>query len=457
MTTSSSRREFLRWSSRLSLAGTATPFALNMAALNAASAQSASDYKALVCVFLYGGNDNANTLIPFDSASHAVYARARDGLARPRDALRVLGAPLTDLQGREMALPAELAPLRERFDAGRLAVVANVGPLLAPVSQQALRNGSVPLPPKLFSHNDQQSTWQSSAPEGARAGWGGRLGDALAASNRNATYTSISVTGNAVWSSGQSVLQYQVGPGGAVPVNALGGDSLFGSSAAPALLRQLMTADRGSLLQKDHAALMRRTLDTNQELGTALSAAPVLRTLFPDNNGLASQLRMVARLIAARSQLGARRQVFFVSLGGFDHHAFLSNGHPPLLAQLGQALAAFDQATIELGVDNQVTTFTASDFGRALTPNGDGSDHGWGSHHFVMGSAVRGRDIYGQLPVVALGTPEDAGQGRLLPTTSVDQYAATFGRWLGVSDTQLSELLPNLNRFSPNVLPLMRT
>jgi uncharacterized protein (DUF1501 family) len=454
MTRSTSRREFLRQSARFAGLGTAAPFALNLAALGSAAAQSAADYKALVCVFLYGGNDHHNTVIPYDTAAYAEYQRARPGIARARSELVALSASARQ-GGRAFALPTELGPLAGLYESGRLAVVANVGPLSQPTTRAQYESRSVPLPPKLFSHNDQQSVWQASVPEGAREGWGGRIGDVLAAGNRTGTFTSVSLSGNAAWSSGRSTLQFQVSPAGPAQVNPLAGSTLFGSALAPSLLRQSITTTRSHVLQNDHAQLMQRALDANAELRTALSGVPAFQTPFPDNNGLAAQLRMTARLIAARQALGARRQVFFVSLGGFDHHAFLSGSHPPLLAQVGAALGAFDAVLGELGLRDRVTTFTASDFGRALLSNGDGSDHGWGSHHLVMGGAVRGREVYGSFPATVPGTPEDAGQGRQIPTTSVDQYAATLGRWMGLGESQLDDVLPNLRQFDRNALPML--
>lgn len=452
MTHNASRRQFLACSSRLAALGAGSPFALNLAAIGAAAAQSASDYKSLVCIFLYGGNDNHNTVIPYDAASYAGYQQARRSIARERADLVALTPPTTQ-GGRVFSLPTEMQPLATLYESGRAAIVANVGPLLRPTTRTQYQNRSVPLPPKLFSHNDQQSVWQASVPEGAAYGWGGRIGDLLAGSNAKSTFTSISVAGNAVWASGQSTLQFQVGPAGPIAVNSLGGGTLFGSTTASALLRRVVAEPRTHVLQNDHTRLVQRALTANEELRTALASTPDLQTVFPEG-GLAAQLRMAARLISIRNSIGARRQVFFASLGGFDHHAFLSNSHPPLLAQLSSALAAFDAALGELGVRNSVTTFTASDFGRTLIANGDGSDHGWGSHHFVVGGAVRGREIYGAFPVVAVNTDDDAGQGRLIPTTAVDQYAATFGRWMGLTDTQLVEVMPNLPHFSPAVLPV---
>lgn len=448
-----SRREFLRWSAATASLGAAAPFALNLAAINSAAAQGASDYKALVCVFLYGGNDCANTVIPYDAAAYADYQRARPSIARARNTLLPL-TPSALQGGRQLALPPELAPLATLYEAGRLAIVGNVGPLLRPTTRQQFEARTVPLPPKLFSHNDQQSVWQSEAPEGATTGWGGRIGDVLGATNTKATFTSISVAGNAAWSSGRTVQQYQVGPGGANSVNALSGSALFGSGAAPALLRQVVAAPRTHLLQDDHARLMQRALAANADLIAASGGLPPLATPFPADNALAAQLRMVARLIALRGALGARRQLFFVALGGWDQHAFLTSSHAAQLTLLANALAAFDAALGELNLRTQVTTFTASDFGRTLLANGDGSDHGWGSHHFVLGGAVRGREVVGQFPDVALNTAQDAGQGRLIPTTSVEQYAATLARWMGLSDTQLDDVLPNLRHFSARTLPL---
>ena len=450
--TNTSRRKFLNWSASAAALGAGAPFALNLAAIGAASAQTASDYKALVCIFLYGGNDNHNTVIPYDAASYAGYQQARASIARVHNTLVPL-TPLSNLGGRQFALPPELQPLATMFGAGRVAIVANVGPLVRPTTRAQYEARSVPLPPKLFSHNDQQSVWQASVPEGAAYGWGGRIGDVLASANSKSTFTSISVAGNAVWASGQSTTQYQVGPAGAIAVNSLANASLFGSASASQLLRKVVADPRSHVLQNDHTRLMLRALTANQDLRDAMAGTPDLQTVFPDGS-LAAQLKMVARLIAIRDRLGAKRQVFFVSLGGFDHHAFLSSAHPPLLTQLAAALSAFDAALGELNVRDRVTAFTASDFGRTLISNGDGSDHGWGSHHFVLVGAVKGRDIYGRFPVVAVGTSDDAGHGRFIPGTSVDQYAATFARWMGLSDPQLTDVLPNLQYFSPTTLPL---
>jgi len=442
------RRAFLRRGAALSLAAGAMPWALNLAAMGEAAAQSAGDYKALVCVFLYGGNDHANSLVPYDQASYDAYAGIRASLALDRGSLAatVLNPAVALPGGLQYALAPGLAPLLPVFDAGRMAVLLNVGTLVQPTTKAQYLARSVALPPKLFSHNDQQSYWQSSLPEGARTGWGGRIGDLFASGNGNSTFTCISVTGNAVYLTGQTAVQYQVSSSGALAVDGIK-NPLFGSAACSAALRSLVTQPRVHLLENEYATVTRRSVESNDQLSAALAGATV-PTAFPSGNALAAQLRTVARLIAARSALGARRQVFFVSLNGFDSHDALAATHPALLVAVGNALAAFYQATVDLGVAPQVTTFTASDFGRTLVPNNDGTDHGWGGMQFVLGGAVRGGSFVGTPPVMANNGPDDVGQGRLLPTLSVEQMAATLANWLGVSASDQLALLPNLANFS---------
>jgi uncharacterized protein (DUF1501 family) len=451
-----SRREFLKRASALSVTGVAAPWALNLAAIGEAAAANATGYKALVCVFLYGGNDYANTLVPYDTTNYTAYQAQRTAIAIARDTLAgTVLAPTTALpDSRQYALAPELAPLMPLFNAGQMAVMLNIGTLVQPTSKLEYSNKSVPLPPKLFSHNDQQSVWQSSAPEGSTSGWGGRIGDLFAAGNGNATFTCVSAAGNAVYLSGQSAVQYQVTANGSVPLAALK-TPLFGSQACSDALRALVTAPRTHLFEAEHTRVMKRSIEADAQLTTALAATPALATVFPAGNGLAAQLNMVARMIAARSTLGAKRQVFFVSLGGFDTHDNLLTDHPTLMATVGPALATFHAATVEMGVANNVTAFTASDFGRTLTTNGSGSDHGWGSMHFALGGAVNGRAFYGAPPVVANNGPDDVGQGRLLPSIAVDPFGATLATWFGVEAGELATVLPNIGRYSTRDLGFM--
>jgi uncharacterized protein (DUF1501 family) len=446
-----SRRAFLKRSGALGLAGVATPFVTSLGAIGEAAAATATDYKALVCVFLYGGNDYANTLPPYDQASYAAYAAARQNIALNRDALaNTVLNPANSLGGRQYALAPNLAPLLPIFNAGRLGVVLNLGTLVQPTTKTQYQQQSVKLPPKLFSHNDQQSYFQASSPEGATSGWGGRIGDVFQNGNGAASLTCINASGNAVYLTGRSALQYAVGTGG--PISLINNaSSIFGSPTVASTLRSLMTTGPANLMANEHAKVSKRALDTYAQVTGALASAPNANfPLFPAGNNLADQLRMVARMISVSAELGAKRQVFFVSQGGHDLHDNLVAQHPNLMTSLGNALRAFYDTTVALGVSDKVTTFTGSDFGRTLQSNDDGSDHGWGSMHFVMGGAVHGRRFYGTPPAIGNGTSDDVGQGRLLPTTSVDQYAATLAQWFGVSSTDLPTVLPNIGNYNPS-------
>ncbi|MBA3838406.1 MAG: Tat pathway signal protein, partial [Zymomonas sp.] len=338
-TSDQSRRAFLKRSAALGLVGGAAPFVTNLAAIGEAAAATASDYRALVCVFLFGGNDYANTLTPYDQPSYNQYAAARPNLAHPRDTLAAtLLNPATGLPGgRQYALGPTMAPLIPIFDAGRMAVVLNVGTLVQPTTKAQYTANTVRLPPKLFSHNDQQSYWQASNPEGATSGWGGRIGDLFQSGNGTSTLTCINAAGNAVFLSGRSAIQYSIGTNG--PIALLNNSStLFGSAAAASTLRSLMTGTNANLFANEHATISRRALDTFTQVNAALASAPVGNfPLFPSGNNLAAQLQIVARMISVSQELGARRQVFFVSQGGFDLHDNLLAQQPGLLATVSNA------------------------------------------------------------------------------------------------------------------------
>ncbi|MGP7795821.1 DUF1501 domain-containing protein [Sphingomonas sp. CLY1604] len=445
-----SRRAFLKRSAALGVAGVATPFVTSLAAIGEAAAATATDYKALVCIFLYGGNDYANTLPAYDQASYAAYLAARSNIALNRESLAAtLLNPASALPGgRQYALAPTMVSLLPLFDQGKLAVALNVGTLVQPTTKAQYQANSVRLPPKLFSHNDQQSYFQASNPEGATSGWGGRIGDLFQSGNGASTLTCINASGNAVYLTGKAAVQYAIGTGGPIALinNA---SSLYGSTTAAATLRSLMTGSNANLFAGEHARVSKRALDTYTQVSGALAGAPAANfPLFPTGNSLADQLRMVARLISVSSELGAKRQVFFVSIGGFDLHDNLVAQHPGLIGKVADAMRAFYDTTVALGVADKVTSFTASDFGRTLQSNDDGSDHGWGSHHLVMGGAVRGRRFYGTPPAVGNGTPDDVGQGRLLPTIAVDQYAATLASWFGVGNGDLTTVLPNMGNYN---------
>lgn len=418
----------------------------------AAEEQGDSTYKALVCVFLYGGNDHANTVIPYDATNYARYKSARGAIAIPHEELAatvlrpVAEQALTD--DMRLALSPHLPKLSSRFSSGDLAVLFNTGPLIAPLTKAQYEDPNTsrfPRPPKLFSHNDQQSTWQSFEAEGAISGWGGRIADQLQSQNTNAMFTAMNASSNAVFISGETSFPYKVGRGGASTIDGLRHPT-FGEP-----LRQILNTHHSHMFEQDYSSTVARSIEYGQFVNEALGSSS-LGTAFPNDNRLADQLAVVARMIAARRKFGVNRQVFFVSLGGFDHHTNLLSRHATLMSQVDDALDAFFRATIELGISKSVTTFTASDFGRTLSSNGDGSDHGWGSHHFVLGGDVRGGLFYGTAPRISVNSNDQVGNGRLLPTVSVDEYSATLSKWLGVPDSELNKIAPNIGRFgSPDL------
>jgi uncharacterized protein (DUF1501 family) len=462
-----SRRLFLQAASALGtqagLAKGAAPLAMSLAGLSALASQSAhaadvsTGYRALVCLFMAGGNDSHNWVVPIEPGEYAQYANVRRELAWNAAQLQ----PITSTSqgsGRRFGMPLELAPLRELYEAGRAAIMANIGTLERPVTKAEYQAG-VGLPSKLFSHNDQQSIWQSLSPEGARSGWGGRIGDILASANAYPVFTSISAAGNAIFLTGANVAQYQVSSEGPVQVKALTDGWTLGSHSVAGPLRRTLVRGGNHVMQAEYTKVMQRSLDTSAALqaalaGTSVPALPTTPIALPNGgsldlsrDGLARQLRMVAQLVGAGQTLGMRRQVFMVNIGGFDTHASQMRDQPLLMARVAQSVGYFMGALGAMGLQNNVTLFTASDFGRTLTSNGDGCDHGWGSHHFVAGGMVRGREIYGRMPITALGTADDVGSGRLLPSTGVTQLAARLGGWMGLSAAEQAWVLPNLGAF----------
>ena len=478
-----SRRRFLRTASVVSgsVGTAAAPFALNLASLSTAVAQTSADYKAIVCLFFYGGNDSSHMVLRTDAASFNEYTRLRS-VAPESIALKAPGTPVVPTAA--LASPDRLGGVRAiapkftvspennaftyalhpsmpevatLFAANRLAILANAGPLVQPLTRAEYVANVKPRPKALGSHNDQQSTWQALGPEGVKVGWGGHLGDLVASSNTNTVFTSISVSGNAVFSAGETVFQYQVSGGGATQIGGLTG-TLFGSTSASATLKNIVTGSNQHLFANEYGAIVKRSVDAQAAFQTAYVASTVTAptqyvqpsTNANANNGLATQLQTVARIIGARAGLGTKRQVFFVSMGGFDTHDNQNANQAARLARISHALGYFDTALAGLpGGDmrSNVTLFTASDFGRTLTSNGDGTDHGWGSHHFVMGGAVKGGEIYGRFPQFGLNL-SDSANNAYLPVTSVDTIGSTLGRWFGASDTDLNIVFPNLPNFS---------
>lgn len=464
-----SRRSFLRHAACAAVGTTALSSVVwNLRALNAAAAANSSiganDYKALVCLFLYGGNDSNNLLIPTDPSGYSTYAAARQGLALPLGGAKpilTLNAPATYSDGHTYGLHPSAPGLRNLYNAGKLALVCNVGTLIQPVTRADWLSGAPKFPPQLFSHNDQEVQWQTSLPDQpATRGWGGRLADllisgALGPVNSGANVAmSMSLAGTNTFQVGGSVFQYQVSPYGVTDLSDYNGTT---KTSIDKILGLPLGQSTPNLFEAEYARITKRSLANSADLRTALNGVN-LSTPFPtsaDYNSrglstyLADQLKMVAKLIAARSSLKMNRQIFFCAVGGYDTHGDQLGGHANLLTELSEGLSAFYQATTELGVADRVTTFTASDFGRTFPVNGgDGSDHGWGSHHLVMGGAVKGKDLYGRFPTLTVDGPDDTGQGRWIPTVSVDEYSATLARWFGADANGLGTVFPNLGRFS---------
>jgi len=438
------RRSFIQYAS-LAAAGNALglrPFG----ALNAL-AQSGAGYKALVCVFLFGGNDGNNTLIPFDTSGYASYSSLRGDLALAQNTLLPLtGAP-------NFALNPNLPDIQTLFNNKNAALVANVGTLIQPLTRAQYLAGQI-CPTNLFSHPDQQLEWQNAAQSAVTAtGWAGRIADALgSAYNQNASIPMItSVAGDTLFCNGSATSPISISPGN------LGAASCSEGSACTARqssAQALLTLNSGiSLVQADDS-ITTNAYAYAKTLADATQSITPLQTVFPSNNGLAAQLKQIAQIIQVRAALGVQRQIFFAGIGNFDTHADQIPLQSALLGEISPALAAFYNATVEMNVSSDVTAFTMSDFSRTFQPNSNnGSDHAWGSHHMVIGGAVKGGQIYGTFPTLALGGPDDSGSnGRWVPSTASSQYAATLAQWFGVSSANLSTVLPSIGNFSSNNL-----
>jgi uncharacterized protein (DUF1501 family) len=435
------RRSFIKYAS-LAAAGNAA--ALGPFGTLNAFAQAGGDYKALVCVFLFGGNDANNTLIQFDTAGYNNYAAVRGPLAIPQSQLLQLSAMPN------FALNPNLPDIQTLFDNKNAALVANVGTLIEPTTKAQFQAG-IDLPTNLFSHPDQQLEWQNAAQSGATStGWAGRIADTLNPSyNSGASVPMItSVAGDTLFCNGSASTPVSVSPGNLGGAQCSEGTTECGAQLVTA--QALLSFDSGlTLVQADN------TITTNaysyaKTLSAAVQSVSPLKTVFPANNGVAAQLQQIAQIIQVRAALGVSRQIFFCGIGNFDTHSNQLALQNALLASISPALAAFYAATVEMGVENSVTSFTMSDFSRTFQPNSNtGSDHAWGSHHIVMGGAVKGGQLYGTFPTLALNGPDDSGSnGRWVPSTGSVQYAATLASWFGVSAAQMPSIFPNIGSFA---------
>jgi uncharacterized protein (DUF1501 family) len=455
------RRSFLQSAGALagvSALGTFQGLGLSNALAQAAPA---SDYKALVCIFLFGGNDGNNLVIPRDNAAYNLYSTARGGTTN--GGIAVAQSELVAINPRSLSagygLHPQFAPMKSVWDAGKLAVLCNVGPLVEPLTKSEYSQGAKARPEQLFSHSDQQTQWQAAiSDQAARTGWGGRLADVIDAQNGASTMPMIaSIAGSSFFTIGNTPNVVSVPSTGSFGLS--GFTTSTASTARLNALRELLLLNSSNEFVREADDIFAQAIDSSNIINPVITGGTTsLNSLFPTPaTGIGNQLLQVARLINARSTIGLKRQVFFVSLGGFDTHAGQINTQDGLFAQLAPAMKAFYDATVQMGVADQVTTFTLSDFGRTLKfASGGGSDHAWGNHHLIMGGAVRGGDFYGRFPDHTLGGQDDVStNGRWIPTTSVDQYAATLARWLGVAASDLPLVLPNIGRFASSNLGFM--
>jgi uncharacterized protein (DUF1501 family) len=450
------RRDFFR----MGCCGMAVGYAASFSRFGVmnALAQAQSDYKALVCIFLGGGNDSNNMIVPVDSAGYATYSKGRAGLALSQGSLLPIQPTSA---GTPFGLHNKLPELQQLFNQKHLAVMANVGTLITPVTKTQVQKGGAKLPDNLLSHLDQQLQMQSAQFTGGlpEVGWGGRVVEVPAVRALNASAllpACVSLDGENVFADGQSARPAIVSTGN---VTALDGINLSNTadSARYNAMQQMLSFDSGLSLVQTANGTMQNAFQDTKALSDAFAGASPLTTAFPKNSYLSAQLQQVARIIQVRQALGLGRQIFFVQTGGYDTHSDQLNAHNNLYTDLSTSLNAFYQATQEMGVQQQVTSFTLSDFGRALQPDStSGTDHAWGSHLIMLGGAVRGGDFYGTFPNLALGGPDDAtNQGRWIPTTSLDQYGATLASWFGVPDADLVSVFPNLGNFTTPKLTFM--
>lgn len=463
------RRKFLR---AAAAGGVAYAFGRTSGTVWAQSAGTGgfADYKALVCLFLFGGNDSWNMVVPTSVAEYNAYSRSRGGgttssLAIDRTALlpvvrvgQVAGDPT-------FGFHPSMTGARDLFAAGRLAVLPNVGPLITPTTKaqyQSAATSGHQLPPQLFSHNDQQDQWHSLRGRAVmRSGWGGRVADVLASQTSSQQLAlNISLAGQTFFQAGEVARPYVSGSTGATTFTGFGTTGVTGGrrTSFEAVLAASAASTGNTMYERSFAAVQRRSLQYADRVNTAIASAPNFAAL--PNTGvtltpLQIQLRTVAKMIASRSSLSMSRQIFFVSVGGFDQHDTLLADQPGLLTNVSNSMKMFHDAMGEIGMQNSVTMFTHSDFGRTLTSNGDGSDHAWGGVQLVAGGAVRGGQFYGQYPLLEIGSSLEIGGGRIIPTVSADQYAATLASWFGVSDTDLPKVAPSINNFPQRNLGFM--
>jgi uncharacterized protein (DUF1501 family) len=443
-----SRRKFMGSLPCLAL-GTSTLYnsLINLKAMNAimgSTSTTGNDYKALICIQLSGGNDSYNMLIPRGNTEYAEYAAVRSNLAIPQNQILPINPEITD--GRDFGLHPSMTGLRDIFESGKAAFVSNVGTLVEPVTKPGLEMGNVKVPLGLLSHSDQIMHWQTAFPQDrTTTGWGGKMADILKSMNEDVGVSmNISLGGNNVFQRGEDVTEYAINASGGVSIVGFDFDEPF-FNLMKEDVTDMMSQNYEDIFRNSYNGVLKRSVESNEIFNSAVEGTTI-NTQFSDTN-LSQKMRMVARSIASREQLGAKRQIFYVDIGGFDNHDELINNHSLLMKTVDDAFSEFYAATEELGVSDCVTTFTISDFARTLTSNGNGTDHAWGGNAIVMGGAVNGKKMYGDYPVLSLGSDLDLGSGILLPTTSADEYFAEMALWFGISPNDLNQVFPNIGNF----------
>lgn len=407
-----------------------------------------NDYRALVCIYLQGGSDGFSLFVPTDNSGYQDYANSRKALAVDRSNL----LDLSTQSSPQIGIHSAAAPLQSLFNDGKLSMISNVGNLIEPTTIQQYKDKTVQLPAQLFSHSDQEIQWQQlQGRNRGTDGWGAIAADYLSQYQQRDYLTSISLAGSNYWQAGYGQRPFTMKETGVLEYSGLDITDDWEGVRAEAFNR-VMQQEQTNVHASAFADIQNRARNVTAELGAVLESNSALVLDQPDEGTLAARLSMVAQLIAAREQLGLRRQIFYVRLNGFDVHDNQNQENAVLFAELADGMSFFQTAMDQIGMAEQVTTFTASDFGRTLTSNGDGTDHGWGNHMMVMGGAVNGGQIIGDLPSMAVEGPDSVHNGRILPQLSATQYAATLLRWTGLEETQLNHVLPNLSNFGSSDL-----
>ena len=447
-----SRRVFLKQASCAAIGGTTfLSTLLNLRTIGASSifnssAVSCAPYKAIVCLMFSGGNDSFNMLLPTTTSEYNDYAATRGSLAIPSQDIIPINAGNTG--SRTFGVHPNMPKVANLFDSGKLSFISNIGSLVAPITKSEFYNGTVATPLGLYSHADQIMHWQTGIPHKRVAtGWAGKISDMLNSCNSNTNISMcLSLSGSNVWQTGNQSTEFSISPyNGAASIHGDNDDWLV-NSARKTALDNMLDHNYNDVFMDGYKSVLNTGRVGGEQLQTAIDAAPVWNEQF-SNNYLSNSFKMVANTISGQNALGMDRQIFFIDYGGWDHHDELTNSQAFKLSEVDNALDEFNSAMEQLGLSDQVTVFGVSEFGRTLTSNGYGSDHGWGGNVFVMGGSVNGGNIYGDYPLLDLNGDLEIGGGVYIPTTAADEYFAELAMWFGVPNSELTTLFPNLGNF----------